>query len=153
VIREERDPAFWQAVADHPRVAPSIFLAGRIEFANLVTRPDIVPLATDHGGFLFHRQAGFDDLHALFTPQGWGREVNEAVKRAYEDMIRRGSPGFRVVEVSGLPTSRPPLSHGWRLASDFAPGPLGLSTRFWTLSIDAWRASPAARRTQPCPQQ
>jgi hypothetical protein len=143
MLREERDPAWWQRIADHPAVAPTIYLMGeRFEFGALL--PLVTPLAAMHGGFWFHGD-GEPELHAMFLP-GHSAEVNAALKLAYEEMICRGAKGFRVSEVEGLKTSRPPKSHGWRVAGGFAAGPLGLSLKPWTLSVAAWRSSPAYKR-------
>lgn len=97
-----------------------------------------------HGGFLFHGDEE-PELHALYLP-GHSAEVNAALKLAYEEMISRGAKGFRASEVDGLKTSRPPKSHGWRVCGGFARGPLGLSLKPWTLSVAAWRSSPAYQR-------
>jgi hypothetical protein len=146
VIREERDAGFWQAIADHPDVAPNIYLTGeRIEFAGM-DRSELVPLAATHGGVLFVWDGDVAELHAMFLPQGRGAEANATFKLGYEEMISRGAKGFRVHELEGLPTSRPPKSHGWRPSGGFAPGWLGRLVKPWTLSAAEWRASPAYRR-------
>lgn len=150
-MREERNPAWWQAIADHPQVAPHIYLKGRRFDFSFVNSSDVLPLAFDHGGFLFHRTGATYGLHALFTPSGWGREVAEALKLATEHMIERGARGFTTTEVQGYRNSRPPLSHGWRVAGPFEPGPFDLMLRPWSLSLADWRASPAYRRMHPCP--
>jgi hypothetical protein len=151
MIREERDPAWWQAVADHPEVAPNIYLGQRFDTAPVVTSPRVVPLAAEHGGFWFFDGPVYE-LHALFTPEGWGREVAQALKAAMAWMIARGAQGFRTLEVAGLATSRPPRSHGWRPVGSFHAGPLGLLVRDWTLSLDGYRRSPAYRRMAQCRQ-
>jgi hypothetical protein len=147
LIREERDPAWWQRIADHPAVAPTIYLTGeRVSFGPALARPEVVPLAATHGGLWFVWDGKVCELHAMFLPAGQGHEANAALKLGYEEMIQRGAEGFRVSEVEGVKTSRPPKSHGWRLEGEFAPGPLNLSLRHWGLSVAAWRASPAYRR-------
>jgi hypothetical protein len=144
-VRVERDPAWWRAVADHPAVSPEIDYRGRLDFS-FVEDPAVVPLALDHGGFLFHRTGHTYGLHALFTPGGWGKEVAHGLKLATEHMIGLGARGFTTAEVRGHRNSRPPLSHGWRCVGEFEPGLLGLVMRPWSLSLADWRASPAFRR-------
>jgi hypothetical protein len=147
MLREERDAAWWQAVAEHPAVAPTVFLTGEVlSLAPALAREDITPLAAQHGGLWFERCGDEYELHAMFTPGGRPHEASAAFKLGYEEMIRRGAKRFHVSEVAGVPTSRPPLSHGWRCEGDFAPGPLNLSIRPWGLTVAEWRASPAYRR-------
>lgn len=145
VIREERDPAWWHTIADHPEVAPSIYFAGRFDF-DFVRSPEVTPLACMHGGFLFHN----DELHALFLPEGRGHEAALGLRLATEEMFARGAESLSVREVERLRSSRPPKSHGWRIVGGFSTGPLGLSLRLWSLSLASWRASPAYKRMAAC---
>lgn len=153
MLREERDGAFWQAVAEHPAVAPSIFLGGQhMEFAAVVDHPSVTPLAAQHGGYLLYQLDGLGrvyELHALFTPEGWGREATAALRAVNEDMRGRGAELLIAHEVDGNWRSRPPRSHGWLSAGGFAPSPLG-NLRTWTLRMADWLQSPAFRRMTSC---
>ncbi|MGH7022112.1 MAG: hypothetical protein ACREEB_00825 [Caulobacteraceae bacterium] len=151
-IRIERDPAFWAAVAGHPEVAPHIG-ATPDEAAALALHPLTLPLASAHGGFLFRNLDGLGfvfELHTLFTPEGWGREVALAAREAFARLFDGGAAVVVTHEQHGWWRAKPPLSHGWAPAADWRETPVGL-LRMWTLSAQAWRASALMRRRQSCP--
>ena len=120
----------------------------------LVTRPDMLPLAATHGGFLFARidAMGFvAELHTLFTPEGWGRE---AVTAAAEAMGALWVCNFQVLttfEFEGNPKSRPPRTFGFTQAGDWRETPVG-ALRMWTVTKAAWEASPMGQRRKACLQ-
>jgi hypothetical protein len=148
VIREHRDPEFWIGVYEHPAVKPHVGLGGELDVAAVVSNPLVVPLRADHGGFLFIRLDGLGrvhELHTLFTPEGWGREVASAAKEAFGLMFDRGADLIVTYEVAGNRRSQPPLSFRFQAAGGFAPD-LGASLRTWVLTRSAWEASPAFRR-------
>lgn len=154
MIRIERDPAFWRAVAEHPEVASRLGAAMTPEaLTGFVGRDDVLPLASRHGGFLFVRQGplGFTaELHTLFKPEGWGREALEAAVEAFNAVWLCGFQEITTFEHEANRRSRPPLSFGFKRAGDWRGTPWG-SMRLWTLTLEAWRTSPAAmRRRNPC---
>jgi hypothetical protein len=139
MIREERSPAFWQGVADHPEVSPTAAFD-----ASIIVHPRVMPLASEHGGYLFVQIDGLGrvwDLHAAFLPAGWGREASEALKAALRRL--EGWMVVSVSEVDGNWRSRPPRSFGFRPAGPFEGG-----YRSWILTRDAWERSPVRRRTE-----
>lgn len=149
MIREERDHGFWQRIADHPAVAPHVTMGrGGFDLAGVIAHPSVLPLASEHGGYLFYRLDGMGrayELHALYTPEGWGRETNAALKAATERLRNQGVALLIVHEVEGNWRSRPPKSHGWKAASDFTASPAGpLKTHVLTMAD--WLQSPARRR-------
>lgn len=150
MIREARDPGFWQAVADHPEVAPHVLL-GRpdLDLAAIVTHESVLPLASDNGGFLFCRLDGLGrlwELHTLYRPEGWGREVLLAAKQAFQRVFEVGQV-VTTYEVEGWWRSRPPKSFGFQQAGEFRAVPdLGAALSTWVLTKAAWEASPAHRR-------
>jgi hypothetical protein len=151
VIREDRDPAFWDSVYEHPEVKPHVSLGHEIDVAAVVSNPLVTPLRAEHGGFLFIKLDGFGrvyDLHTMFTPEGWGREALIAAKAAFREMFARGADLIVTQEVKGNRRSQPPLTFRFATAGDFGPSVL-LSTphRTWFLTRAAWDASPACRRT------
>lgn len=139
---------WWRSIAEHPEVAPHISFGQEFDVMDLVEHPSVLPLRAEHGGFLFFRLDGLGrvyELHTLFTPAGWGREVLAAAKLAFAKMFERGAQVITTYEVEGWWRSRPPKSFGFRSAGGFAPD-LGRSLRTWILTSDAWDASPARRR-------
>jgi hypothetical protein len=148
VIRVERDPAFWARVASHPAVAPVLLGMDPAAVGRIAAQPDVLPLASAHGGFLFIRRdvAGFVcELHTLFTPEGWGREALVAGMSAIEAVWITGYQAVITFEAQANPRSRPPRTFGFARAGDWRASPIG-PLRLWTLSHQAWDASPAKRR-------
>lgn len=162
MIRVERSGGFWNAIANHPEVAPLIAINNHVpDMTALVTDPMVLPVASEHGGFLFFQRdrLGFVfELHTMFTPEGWGREVADAARDAFSALFLRGATVVFTLEVETNAKSRPPLSHGWRPAGPFAFAPdLAANVRTWVLTQEAWNASPVRRRIcrsqQPLSQQ
>lgn len=153
MIAEQRDPAFWRAVAAHPAVEPHVSLGRSFDIGEVVVHPGVTPIASEHGGYLFLR---LDELgrifewHALFTPEGWGREALLTAKEALERMFALGAVMVTMVEVEGNWRSSPPLSFGWKPLGGFEPDGRGNSFKSWFLTVDAWRASPARKRNLRC---
>ncbi|HJR83449.1 MAG TPA: hypothetical protein VJ775_05935 [Sphingomicrobium sp.] len=148
MIREDRDPAFWSATYEHPDVKPHVGLGQSLDVAAIVADPRVTPLAAEHGGFLFVQLDELGrvfELHTMFTPEGWGREVLLAAKAAFSEMFVRGADVIVTHEVKGNPRSQPPISFRFRAAGDFAPA-LGAALRTWTLTRTAWAQSPALAR-------
>lgn len=147
MIREDRSE-FWSRIAEHPDVKPHVTLGQAFDFNTLVQHPDVTPLRSDNGGYLFHRLDGLGrlyDLHALYHPSGWGKEASAALKSALAWMFDRGAEGITALEVAGNWRSRPPRSFGFR--PDGEPQTtLGHVMRPWILTRDAWEQSPARRR-------
>ncbi len=147
MIREERDPAFWEAIAGHPDVAPGLYGMSPEAIGRVAIRPDITPLASDNGGFLFAKidALGFvRDLHVLYRPAGWGAEVTAAAVEALQ-LIFETAQVVSVFELAVNRNSRPPRSFGFRLAGDFRRTTFGF-LRAWVLTQAAWEASPVHGR-------
>lgn len=116
----------------------------------LAVSQGVTGFASKHGGFLLANIDGMGrgyDLHALFTPEGWGREVNAGLKYLLLGVFRTAHY-ITVSELEQMPSSRPPLSFGFHPCSigwlDSPHGPM----RTWILTLDSWRASPAFRRAR-----
>lgn len=143
MIRVERDPAFWRGIVGHPDVAPSLHALSPETFSNLAACEWVKPYASAHGGYLFLQQDGLGrvwEVHAVFTPEGWGREATESGKRALADF------DWQLITTSEMPGGfTAPRSFGFRPAGEFEPSPLG-PLRTWILTRAAWEASPARRR-------
>lgn len=146
-----RDVGFWDAVARHPEVAPFIFMGREPEtLAPLIQDPRSKPYASDHGGVLFLPvdALGFVvEMHTLFTPEGWGREVALNGKRFVQDVFQSVSL-ILTHEQEGHWRSRPPRSHGWVQCGDFKDAGFSHRLRLWALTREAWIASPVGRKMQ-----
>jgi hypothetical protein len=153
LIRVERDPAFWTAIAAHPAVAPMLRGADPASIGALATRKDFVPLAAEHGGFLLQRRDeafGFAwELHTLFTPEGWGREAVVAGVEALGLLFGSDACLISTLEVKDNPRSRPWKGFGFAEAGGWARTPLG-ELRLWILTKSAWAESRAAKRRAQC---
>jgi hypothetical protein len=149
VIFEERDVAWWRSVGEHPAVKPHVGLGRDLDFA-LVSDPVVTPLRSENGGFLFLRLDGLgrvQELHTLYRPEGWGKEVLAALKAAVAEMFARGAQLITTHEVEGYYRSRPPKTFRFEPCGDFAPvAGFAVSTRTWVLRREAWEASPARQR-------
>lgn len=149
MIRESRDLEFWNGIYQHPAVKPHVSLGQAVDLAAIVASPAVTPLRADHGGFLFVRLDGLGrvfELHTLFTPEGWGREVLIALKEAVSAMFAAGAQIITTYQVEGNWRSQPPKTFRFQPAGEFAPTHLGVAMRSWVLTQAAWEASPARLR-------
>jgi len=146
-VELSRDVAFWTKVAEHPEVGPHVSWGQEIDIGALVEHPRVLPLRAEHGGFLFVQLDGLGrvyELHSLFTPEGWGREVSRTLKAALEEVFGQGAQVVTTYQVSDNWRSQPPKSFRFEPAGDFAPA-LGKELRTWILTRAAWEGSPARR--------
>jgi hypothetical protein len=151
MIREERDPAFWFEIASHPDLAGALMGLSPHQVKEVATRPDILPLASDNGGFFFGRLDGPGmvlELHSLFRPAGWGREVAVTAKEALARVFVTAQL-ITTYEVQGNDHSRPPRSYGFVRAGEWQTTGVG-TLRLWVLTRAAWESSPAHRRCAKC---
>ena len=147
MIRIERDPAFWTRIASHPDVSPMLMGLPPEKIGALAIRPDLLPIASEHGGFLFGRldALGFIcELHTLFTPDGRGREALSAGVQSLRAVWALGYQAVVTFEAQNQPKSRPPRTFGFRETGGWRITPLG-SFRLWILTRSAWEISPARR--------
>ena len=151
MIREERDPAFWREIASHPACAGAMMGLDVGAVAAAAMRPELIPLASDNGGFFFCRMDALGmmvELHTLYRPAGWGREVARAAREACE-WIFRTYQMIVTYEIEANAHSQPPRSFGFVRAGDWQSTPVG-ALRAWVLTRAAWEASPAHRRFVTC---
>lgn len=152
MIRVERDPAFWTAVAAHPDLAGLLGGLDPERVGRLATRPEFLPLAAGHGGFLLQRrdELGFTwELHTLFTPGGRGREAVLAGVEALDLLFGSHACLISTCEVRANPRSRPWKGFGFQAAGGWAETPVG-ALRLWILTKAAWAESRAAKRRATC---
>lgn len=107
----------------------------------------LLPLAAEHGGFIFAPRDALGrvvELHTLFTPEGWGREAAMAGKQALAMVFDRYDLVVTYERVGDWRT-RPPRSFGFKpCGGDFDMN--DTTWRLWQLSREMWRASPACER-------
>jgi hypothetical protein len=152
LIRIERDPAFWTAVAEHPAVMAKLGGVAPEAIGALASRREFLPIAAEHGGFLLQRrdELGFAwELHTLFTPEGRGRAAVAAGIEALGLMFGSNARLISTFEVSGNPHSRPWKGFGFAPAGDWALTPVG-ELRLWILTKAAWAESRTAKRRAIC---
>jgi hypothetical protein len=146
-----RDAAFWDRIASHPAVAPHIFMGGEPQsLAPLVENPKAHPYASANGGAIFSPvdPLGFVvEMHTLYTPEGWGREVATFGKQFINDVLQTASL-ILTHEQEGHWRSRPPKSHGWQACGDYVECGFPHRLKLWALSREAWFASPVGRKMQ-----
>lgn len=154
MIRLERNPEFWHSVSQHPDVLPHISMGQEFDIREVVAHPGVTPLASEHGGFLFVRLDAFgflQELHTLYTPEGWGKEVAKAAREAFTRMFEGGAQMITTYEQEGHWRSKPPKSHGWSPVGEEVDVNLPLRLKMWILTRDAWLASPVGKRMSECP--
>jgi hypothetical protein len=152
VIRVERDGGWWTAIASHPACAGALMGMAPEAVGAYARQPLVLPMAAEHGGFLFTRMdvMGFTcELHTLFTPEGWGREALIAGMEALNGLWLLGYQSVVTFEVKANPRSRPPRTFGFVQAGDWRETPVG-EIRQWVLTRAGWIASAAGRRSM-CP--
>jgi hypothetical protein len=146
LIREDRDPTFWTEIASHPEVRKTLYGHPPELVGELMRRPDVRHFASTHGGWAFWRLDSYGlvwDCHAMFTPDGWGREAHVVMKYAFRALFETAHA--ILVSETDSPRSRPPLSCGFKpcgATTETVAGPLTT----WVLTRSAWEASPAYRR-------
>lgn len=147
-VRIERDPAFWTAVAAHPAVVHTLHGLAPEFIGQLALRDDMLPLAAEHGGFLVAKTdpLGFvAELHTLFTPEGWGREVTTNAVEGLRIVFGLGFQVLTTFEVRSNPRSRPARSFGFIRSGDWRETQIG-EIRMWTITAQSWRESAVWRR-------
>lgn len=148
-VHEERDPAFWRAVAAHPEVGPMILMGHSLDTLDaIVSHPDVTPLASKNGGLIFTARDQFGkvlELHTLYRPEGWGKEVAAAAKHAFERVFSGGADLVFTQENLAHWRSRPPKSFGFKPMGEAFESVLG-KFRSWALSASDWKSSPARMR-------
>lgn len=146
MIRQDRDAAFWTEIASHPEVRSILFGQAPELVGELMQRSDVRHFASEHGGWAFIRLDPYGliwDTHAMFTPEGWGREAHATMKHAFRTMLATAHALF--VTETDNPRSRPPISCGFKPCGGTLETAIGPLTT-WVLTRAAWEASPAYRR-------
>src|SRR5262245_44825518 len=70
-----RDPAFLNAISNHPSIYPWVrgVSVGPLDFTTMLRSPDTYALMGQHGGVVFiRRQPGILEAHSAYLPSGRG---------------------------------------------------------------------------------
>lgn len=139
-----RDPEFWNRISNHPDVAKTKF--GEDVSFEAVTFEHVFPFSSKHGGYILvkiHPICGIWDLHAMFTPEGWGKEAH-----ALGVELLNTLPQWQLItaQETQFKNSQPPRSFGFVEAGPFTETPYG-DWRTWILTRKAWEGSPAKLRS------
>jgi hypothetical protein len=144
-----RDVQFWDSVATHEAVAPHIFMGTEaVTLAPIIEREDALPMRSENGGIIFVPVDPFRlvyEMHTLYTPEGWGREVAKQSKLFILKAFEKASL-ILTHEQEGYWKSQPPKSHGWKCSGDFCYVGYEKRIRLWLLTRDAFLASPVGRK-------
>lgn len=146
MIYGDRDPAFWTRIASDPQVRSTLYGQSPELVGELMQRSDVRHFASEHGGWAFIRLDPYGllwDTHAMFTPDGWGREAHSTMKHAFRTMFQTAHALF--VTETGNRRSKPPLSCGFKACGGTLETAIGPLTT-WVLTRAAWASSPAYRR-------
>lgn len=145
----ERDYLFWDSVASHEAVAPHIFMGTEpFSLKEMVQRTTTLPLRSEHGGVLLVGLDGFGlvrEMHTMYTPEGWGREVARNGKLFMVEAFRTTEVLFTHEQEDNW-RSRPPKSHGWVSVGDLKSVGLSKRLRLWMLTRDNFYSSPVGRK-------
>lgn len=147
-MREERGLDFWLPVFEAEECQPAHcgLQVNAEALGKFLQSPFVMPLAGDHGGYLFVQKDDHGmiwELHSLFKRPGWGKEAARIGKAALFRMFGEGMQLLYTYEVKGLPS--PPLSYGWKPAqSDYGVSAIG-PVRIWILTKTGWECSSARR--------
>lgn len=145
----ERDHHFWDKVASHELVGPHIFMGTEpFSLKEIVERDSTLPLRSEHGGVLLVGLDGFGlvrEMHTLYTPEGWGREVATNGKLFMVEAFKSTEVLFTHEQDENW-RSRPPKSHGWKAVGDFHYVGLTKHLKLWMLTREAFYASPVGRK-------
>lgn len=146
----EGDAAWWDAVASHPDVAPHIFMgAAPVSLSVVLDQPGAFGLRSENGGCIFIPRDPLGlvlEMHTLFRPEGWGREV-AAAGRVFMPRVFQAAALIVTHEQEGNWRSRPPRSHGWVACSDFQDVNLPRRLRLWALTREGWMKSAVGRKS------
>ena len=144
-----RDAEFWDRIAFDPLVSPRVFMGlGEMSLAPLVENEKNLPFSSENGGVILVSLDHFGlvrEMHALYQPQGWGREVAKAVPYFMKEAFNTTSVIF-THEQEGEWRTSPPKSHGWKVVSDFCYVEMPKRLRLWMLTKEAFYASPVGRK-------
>lgn len=142
MIREDRDPTFWNAVANHPEVLPQMGGTSALDLTRLLANPLNVPLACDHGGFIFIKhEIGRYELHTLIAPEGRGAAVLPAFSEAAEWLFTRTDATEIVTKTAATNRAAAIMARRAGLRPLFVRKAAwidGSDLTFYTLTLDEW---------------
>lgn len=142
--------AWWDEIASHPQVADHVFMGlPRVSMSTLLEQPGAFGLHSTNGGCIFIPRDPLGltlEMHTLFRPEGWGREVAAAGRR-FMPAVFESAALILTHEQEGHWRSRPPKSHGWKPCADFQDVGLPRRLRLWALTREGWMDSIVGRKS------
>jgi hypothetical protein len=86
------------------------------------------------------------EMHTLFRPEGWGREVAKA-GRVFMQTAFESASIILTHEQEGHWRSKPPKSHGWVPCANYQDVGLPRRLRLWALTREGWMNSVIGRKS------
>lgn len=139
---------FWTPILSRQEVERlSLCGMGTIDdFLWWLDQPGVSEERYEGGGLVFVDKGEYDEVHVAFEPEQWGRPVALAFRDCFARRMKQGKP-IVAGEQEGEWRTKPPISHGWKVLSDFEGSVLPRRVRRWILTRDAWNNSPVGRKT------
>lgn len=142
MIREDRDPALWNLIANDPDTRPLLGGEGPVDLTPLLANSLHVPLAGPHGGFVFlQHEVGRYELHTLIAPEGRGAAVLPLFAEACRHMFTATDATEIVTKTAGSNRAAAIMARraGFRpLFVRKGAWPDGSDVTFYTLALDEW---------------
>lgn len=142
MIREERDPGFWNEIANHPTVRPWLGGEGDLDLSAVLANTLNEPLAGPHGGFLFIKhEVGRYELHTLIGSEGRGASVLPLFAEAARRLFTKTDATEIVTKTPGSNRAAAIMARraGFRpLFVRKAAWPDGSDLTFYVLTLDEW---------------
>lgn len=141
MIRENRDPVFWNRIANDPSVRPQVGAGTEaLDLTDQLSRS--LAFADDHGGFIFEpHEIGRYELHTLILPEGRGRAVLPAFAIAARLLFAATDCTEIVTKTAGSNRAAAIMARraGFRpIFTRKAAWHDGTDLTFYSLSLDDW---------------
>ena len=142
MIREDRDPGYWNAIINAPDVRPTVGGEGPIDLTAGLLVEGSVPLACNGGGFIFvHHGYGRYELHTLFLKGHRGANVLRCFEAASRHMFTRTDCNEIVTKTAGSNRAAAFMARRAGFCPLFvrtAAWPDGTDVTHYTLTVDEW---------------
>lgn len=145
LLRRTLSADFLNEVANDNAVRPFVGGTGYVDVGPVVTNPQNVALVNDHGGFIFTRdEATRFEVHTLFLPAGRGASALAAAEEAARFMFTATDCQEIITKVPASNVAADNLTRRMGFSALFSRAGVwadGSDVTFYSLTLDAWRAS------------